>query len=236
MLYGREDRGTFGDMFGAANALFSGLAFAGIIYAVLLQRKELQLQRQELVATRKELEGQKLQLEIQNKTLTKQNFEDTFFQLLRLHNEILNAMDLQDGSEKYQGRDCITRLYDLFKNSYGDHNYRYPDRTHLEKIRGAYNDFFRKHQSDLGHYFRTLYNIVKFVSRSDVPDKRFYTNLVRAQLSNYELVLLFYNCLSDLGRDKFKPLVEEFALLKNMPKDLLRQPDHAPLFNESAYL
>jgi hypothetical protein len=49
------DRASFGDMFGLSNALFSGLAFAGIIYAILLQRKELQLQRKELKMTREEL-------------------------------------------------------------------------------------------------------------------------------------------------------------------------------------
>ncbi|MFK5915574.1 MAG: hypothetical protein QM484_14500 [Woeseiaceae bacterium] len=49
------DRGTFGDMFGAVNTLFSGLAFAGVIYAILLQSKELELQREELKLTREEL-------------------------------------------------------------------------------------------------------------------------------------------------------------------------------------
>jgi hypothetical protein len=49
-------RGQFGDVFGAANALFSGLAFAGLIYTVLLQREELALQRKELELTRKELQ------------------------------------------------------------------------------------------------------------------------------------------------------------------------------------
>jgi hypothetical protein len=44
---GWQTRGLFGDMFGAVNALFSGLAFAGIIYAIVLQRKELSLQWQE---------------------------------------------------------------------------------------------------------------------------------------------------------------------------------------------
>ncbi|MDG3006426.1 hypothetical protein [Paludisphaera mucosa] len=33
--------GTFGDMFGALNCLFSGAAFVGVVYAVLLQRREL---------------------------------------------------------------------------------------------------------------------------------------------------------------------------------------------------
>ena len=51
-----EDRqGEFGDKFGAINSLFSGLAFAGIIFTILLQRKELSLQRKELIETRNEL-------------------------------------------------------------------------------------------------------------------------------------------------------------------------------------
>jgi len=48
-------RGQFGDMFGGLNAFFSGLAFLGVIYAIILQREELSLQRKELELTRKEL-------------------------------------------------------------------------------------------------------------------------------------------------------------------------------------
>jgi hypothetical protein len=48
-------RGQFGDIFGVVNALFSGLAFAGLIYAILLQREDLSLQRNELEMTREEL-------------------------------------------------------------------------------------------------------------------------------------------------------------------------------------
>ena len=48
-------RGQFGDVFGTVNALFSGLAFAGLIYAILLQREDLVLQRKELELTRTEL-------------------------------------------------------------------------------------------------------------------------------------------------------------------------------------
>ncbi len=66
------NRGMFGDMFGAVNALFSGLAFAGIIYAIFLQHRELELQRNELELTRKELKrsarAQADQVEILKKT------------------------------------------------------------------------------------------------------------------------------------------------------------------------
>ena len=37
-----QDQGTFGDMFGAINALFSGLALAGVVFALIFQRQELQ--------------------------------------------------------------------------------------------------------------------------------------------------------------------------------------------------
>lgn len=43
-----ENRGTFGDMFGATGSLFSGLALAGIIIAIYLQRQELEFSREEL--------------------------------------------------------------------------------------------------------------------------------------------------------------------------------------------
>ena len=50
-----SDRGTFGDLFGAVNALFSGLAFAGLIYTIVLQKQDLELQRKEIALNRTEL-------------------------------------------------------------------------------------------------------------------------------------------------------------------------------------
>ncbi len=92
-------RGVFGDKFGAINALFSGLAFAGIIFTIFLQKRELTLQREELEDTRNEFIQQ-------NDTLKKQRFENTFFQLLRLHNDIVDKLKIKaiDG-ETYKNRE-----------------------------------------------------------------------------------------------------------------------------------
>ncbi|MCP5059477.1 MAG: hypothetical protein GY937_22460 [bacterium] len=49
-----EASGQFGDTFGALNALFSGLAFTGVVAAVLLQSQELREQRKELRRAREE--------------------------------------------------------------------------------------------------------------------------------------------------------------------------------------
>ena len=51
-----SERGTFGDLFGAVNALFSALAFAVLIYTIVLQREEIKQNREEIVLNRKELE------------------------------------------------------------------------------------------------------------------------------------------------------------------------------------
>lgn len=81
-----ENIGLLGDSFGSLNTLFSGLAFGGIIISIYLQSKELE-------DTRKELRGQKVSLE-------KQNFESTLFQLIKLHNDIVNQIDLTNISNK----------------------------------------------------------------------------------------------------------------------------------------
>lgn len=50
-----SDRGTFGDLFGAINSLFSGLALAGLIYTIYQSKNDLLLQREEIETNRKEL-------------------------------------------------------------------------------------------------------------------------------------------------------------------------------------
>ena len=69
----------------------------------------------------------------------------------------------------------------------------------------------------------------------DFEERYKYTSIVRSQLSKYELVLLFYNCATTCGNEKFKPLVEKYALLKNLDKELLAHNGHDDLFNKSAY-
>lgn len=234
-LYNTNDRGTFGDMFGAINALFSGLAFASIIYTIFLQREELKLQREELGLTRNELNGQKMQMSAQNEVLKLQNFENTFFQLIRLLNDTVREIDVNNGSRLYTGKDSfnfflgtINRYYSVLKKT---------ESTLIESeiIDGAYKKFYESHQGDLGHYFRTLYNIIKFVHYSAINDKKFYTNLVRAQLSNQELIVIFYNCQTEYGSYKFRPLIEEYAIFKTLPKHHLFDESHIYLYGRGAY-
>ncbi|MBI3135561.1 MAG: hypothetical protein HYZ14_12865 [Bacteroidetes bacterium] len=78
--YGTSNRGTFGDMFGAVNALFSGLALFGIIVSILIQQQEMNLQKEELKQTRYEFKINRLtnilfkQTDYLNSQLDKINF------------------------------------------------------------------------------------------------------------------------------------------------------------------
>jgi Putative phage abortive infection protein len=234
LLFPEKERGTFGDMFGAINALFSGLAFASLVYTIFLQRTELQLQREELAETRRELEGQKIQLAAQNDTLRIQNFESAFFQTLRVLNDIVNSIDMGTVERPVKGRDCYRRLYGYLKKSIGEYRKTTPEPEEVLCSSG-YADFYEKYGHEIGHYFRTLYNLIKLVHRAHVEDKRYYTNLVRAQLSDPEVALLFYNCISPLGSEKFKPLVEEYALLKNLRPAYLFDQSHLSFYAQSAY-
>jgi hypothetical protein len=223
---------TFGDAFQGLSALFSGLAFTGLIYTALLQKRELSLQRLDLELTRSELEGQRVALNAQNETLKKQNFENTFFQLLGIQNQIVNAIDIFFASSGYtaRGRDCFGTFYREFAS-----RYKVTPGNETERIQSAYVTFFPERQPDIGQYFRNLYTLIKFVDRSDVPDKKFYTNIVRAQLPSFELALLFYNCLSPFGSEKFKPLVEKYGLLAQMPIQELLNASETNLYAVSAF-
>ena len=75
----------FGDSFGAVNALISGLAFAGMIVTFVLHRYELSMQR-------KELEAQRQEFSDQNETMRLQRFENTFFHMMELQQNIVNDL------------------------------------------------------------------------------------------------------------------------------------------------
>lgn len=66
-------------------------------------------------------------------------------------------------------------------------------------------------------------------------EKYEYARIVRSTLSQYELVVLFYNCLSVKGIERFKPIIENFAIMNNLRKELLAKAEDEGLYDEKAY-
>lgn len=242
------NRGVFGDKFGAVNALFSGLAFAGLIATLLYQKEELKLQREELQHTREELKRQREEFEEQNKTLKRQRFENTFFNMLSLQQEITNNLFYQYEKEidghinlcTYKGREIFKEIYEFAQFTY--EGLIYPKNTGLKLIleKNGYTAYTAVSETNrFDHYFRHLYRIFKYIDTTDLinDDERYeYACIVRSQLSDYELIMLFFNGLSDNGKEKFKPLIEKYAILKNMRPDLLPSAGKEKTFySEGAY-
>lgn len=251
--YDENTRGTFGDQFGAVNALFSGFAFAGLIYTIILQRKDLKLQRRdlklqrrdllyqrkelelnrkelkltrmELELTRKEMENQTSEFEQQNKTLKIQRFENTYFNMLSQFQEVVNNLKVSKNFYGGEGRDCFENTF--VKNEQVEQSMK--DFAYLSMstiiLQYGINGYKKSEKPKLfDHYFRLLYRILKFVDESkviaDFDEKYEYTAMLRALLSRYELIWLYYNGLS-YGAQKLKPLIERYAMLNNLRTELL---------------
>ena len=251
------ERGTFGDMFGAVNALFSGLAFAGLIATLLYQREELKLQREELAQTREELKGQREEFEEQNKTMKRQRFENTFFNMLSLQQEIVanlsyeyyvnpNICPPNTPPEQFYGMSPKSQLHgrDVFEGMYmraiiDYQGMRFADGVY-NILRGfghlAYSNI--KATTRFDHCFRHLYCIYKYVDTSDLIteyERYDYASIIRSQLSDYELVMLFYDCLTTNRREKFKPLIEKYTIFNSLRIELLANNQDVNAYSAIAF-
>ncbi|WP_415374097.1 putative phage abortive infection protein [Patiriisocius sp. Uisw_017] len=236
-----------GDFLGGSVASVWALAGLFLIYVAFLGQKQQLLNQQleimysqlEVKYTRLELAGQKEEMILQNQTLLNQKFENTFFQLLTLFNNIIDSLDLRRKDNNTiiaTGRDCFdkfnTSLNHATRNIIGE-NRSLAESTIEEAVR-AYDTVYDKNKSDLSHYFRTIYHIFKFIDDSKIDNKKRYASIARAQLSSYEQILLFYNCQHVNGLKKFKPLIEKFAVFKNIDESLILSPNHFNAYEPSA--
>lgn len=202
-----QDRGQFGDQFGAVNALFSGLAFAALVYTIYLQRIEIRQTQDEM----KE----------QNQTFALQTFESSFFSLLSQHNELINNIRRTDmtrfGPDQKSGKILIEDAYVSYGSYWALRGIVHPNNSQkIEMIENIFASVYTDFNFILGSYFRSLYRIFKFIDESNVINKKFYTDIVRSQFSDSELCLLYFNGLTNRGK-KFKFYIERYALLNNLP-------------------
>lgn len=245
----KDERGTLGDMFGAVNALFSGLAFAGLIVTLIMQHEELGLQREELAQTNDELAAQREEFAAQTKTMKIQRFENTLFNMLSLQQGIINSLDYipqDDADPNLESRGKY--VFDVFYNKKIT-KFQYGNERQIMGIKGLIQDendiqAYRRVSeiSIFDSYFRHLYRIFKYIDESQLIDdtERYsYSCIVRAQLSEYELLLLFYNALTidDNGIYKFKNLIEKYAIFNNIREPMLaRQHEDYILYHGGAYI
>lgn len=203
---------------GDALAGFAGaLAFVWIIVTVAMQSIELREQREELSRTRE-------QFVTMNELATFQRFESSVFEMISTHNQIVQSIDLQ--SKEYgetSGRDCFKVFYGRLGKKFDTYKCN-DDWSDLEKVRWPYSIFWEKNQQNLSHYFRFLFNAFRVIDEFDKSEPR-HARLLRALLSDQELLILFYNCLTKTGQP-FQKYAMEFDLFDNLPSEQLLDVSH----------
>lgn len=100
-------------------------------------------------------------------------------------------------------------------------------------------------QSSLSHYFRHLFQVIEFINKQTYltfDEKYYYVKTLRGQLSNYELVIFFYNSVSPLGRkwelgqNEFRnKLITKYQFIKNMPLSLVIDIDAKEFYPEMEF-
>lgn len=80
---------------------------------------------------------------------------------------------------------------------------------------------FEGHQSRLGHYYRHLFQMVRYVDESLLKINKYeYMKTIRAQLSTHEQAMLLVNSRTPLGLVWWNNgLILNYSLVKNIPRE-----------------
>lgn len=211
--------GEFGDFLGGVlNPIFTFMTFFGVIITIVLQKIELKAAREEYTKSANALGTQAI--------------ENTFFNMLSLHHKIVekinfNAtefnynLDFQDhpnsdntpsliGEKACQGAEAFSRLLSVIACG-----------VEREDTFSLYKVVQNHHNHHFGSYFRSLYQIMKFIVQNNSvedDDKKKYMSILRAQLSSDELIALFINCSGDMvDNGQFRAFLKKYHMLEHMP-------------------
>jgi putative phage abortive infection protein len=176
------------------------------------------------------------------KLQSQQQSENIFFQYLNFHNENVKGLSIEwvqhyDNSpfflekDKFDNRKYFTyikkELQEYFWACYFEQPNEYTTEVkQIELANFCYENLFKQHINELGHYYRNLYNVFKLVNNNWKGDsiKGNYYNIIRAQLSQDELFLLYYNFKSENGKG-FKELIGDYDILKHLVEVKLENID-----------
>jgi hypothetical protein len=166
---------------------------------------------------------------------------------------------------QYSGKDhdvWIKKAYDVFFYGIVDNETDNPENQILEEIqKTTYKvtecetylaskgiqgkifqyDYFTGYANALGHYYRHLYQMVKFIVNQEgitYSEKRNFLKILRAQLSIQEQIMLFYNWKSTFGyqwENEHNKFFTDYRMIHNIPKQQLLDFDLVAIFKNKDY-
>lgn len=215
--------GAFGDFIGGVIGSLWALAGVFLFFQALKeQRQDIETNIQLLQLQIEGLERSKETTERQARILKTQQFETTFFSLLKLfiettdNLEILHATTENSVGETIKGKSVFKLIAEKLYNSTDD-----PSPIFLAmytKTIIAYMRIHDEYEETLQPYFGALYSILKFIDSADleISEKYTYSNTLRSRLTNSELLILNYHWDCNFGYN-FTDVFKKFNFLKNLP-------------------
>jgi len=210
-------------------------------------------------------------LKSQRVALVLQNFENKYFELIKMHRDNVAEIELQEASgrkvfvlllrelrcaldivreiakthkQQLTQQDLLTVAYyclfygvgpnssRMLKMSLSDFNAAFIDAVEKELNKSETKAECRRdrslgyvpfdgHQSRLGHYYRHLYQMIRYVDQQTLNINKYeYVKTIRAQLSTHEQALLLVNSLTPVGRNWWdEKLIVKYRLVQNIPRE-----------------
>lgn len=205
--------GTFGDSFGIVTSFFSGLAFAGIILTIILQRQELTESRE---------------------IFRIQRFEGSFYRLLDLYRKNLDDIRIADNSAgtAYKGIDALS--YTCKKLNETMQKYvRFLD---IEDGRMIYEvQLFIEVQKLLhkqARYLGTLQSLLELIERDlpNISERAPYWDIIASQITSAEARYIFYCCLVSDHDDALRELMHRSEMIGGRIRNSNLSSTHRSLY------
>lgn len=201
--------GVFGDMYGALNTLFSGLAFSAVVVTLLLQKRQLAVSQLELKMTRDEMASQSGLFKIQTEVMNQQLFEGTVFQLLGFYKDQSSKILAWNKS----GRDAWMLLYHQM-----DADINFDDNKNLN-FPGYDNSMKYSEMQSVIPLVSLALRLLKYIHESSLitnDKKQFYVELLKSNMSEFEIYFLAVVPSYDEKLAEYQKYIEEYALLDDI--------------------
>jgi conserved hypothetical protein len=206
------------DLFGNYGDFIGGLLSVVSIYLLVETLKEQRAtSKEQRDFTEKQqvlIEKQQVLIEKQQKNADGQQINSLFFDLLKHLQRDVSDLNITTEDGRYTNKDFFEELQKKLQDSFPS------TIPHTEAVKQALTKYFELYAEHprLGSYFRILYRICEVIDHStlDGPEKAKYIKILRAQLTNSELLLLRYNAQTPHGKN-FKHYINEYNLLKHLP-------------------
>lgn len=210
-----DDRGTFGDMFGFANAMFTGLSVIGLLVTILLQRKDINIQREELLK--------------QTEAVYVQNFESTYFQMISLYNNFIEKVK----KGNLQGRTYLSIISHNITSSVSSAKFS-KSTINLRETRNLYYNTYINNSSEMEHHLRIILSIIELIDSTKRIDKMKYIRILKANLSIDDIVLVFYGCIYK-NDSRIKNMIEKYPIFEDLQLMHKIDPNIENYYNQSVY-